>query len=510
MRPVLTALQMREMDRETITQVGIPGAVLMETAGRAVVLAVLDLLGKTPPASAKVVVVCGSGNNGGDGFVVARVLAERGIHCEVFLVMDSKGVTGDAKIYHDAFLQCGGAIAALQTSRQLEAATKTFEDCDVIVDAIFGTGLCRDISGTIAKVVDTMNSSAAAVVAVDLPSGLHADTGAVLGVAVHADATVTMGAAKMANAGAPGFSFGGQLRVAEIGIPGSRLRRVAQTFVVESSDVRHLIPVAGQNAHKVEKGHVLALAGSSGKRGAGRLAGMAALRTGAGLVTLGAASPDQQAEDPLMSWAVSSCSELESAWEGKHALLMGPGMQTDAQAKSLVMHALSHSTIPMVLDADALNHLAGKPKAAKAVQAPLVLTPHPGEAGRLLGLSSVAVQADRLAAVKKLAKLTQAVVVLKGARTCIADGRTGGTPFVLLCEQGGPELATAGTGDVLAGMIAALLAQGLDPAQAAMLGVYWHGVAGRTALHRLGGAGVVASDVVSAIPHARTEIAASE
>ncbi len=507
MRPVLTAHQMREMDRETIEEIGIPGAVLMETAGRAVAAAVLDVLADRKVS--RVAIICGSGNNGGDGFVAARVLAEYGVDCEVFLVAEASSV-GDAKCFYDALLQCQGRVSQLQTSEQLQDAARVFEDCDVLVDAIFGTGLCRDVSGTIASIVAMMNASAATIVAVDIPSGLHADSGAVLGVAIQADRTVTMGAAKIANAGAPGFALGGALRIAEIGIPSARLRRVAQIFVVEKADVAVAMPAAGANSHKVSKGHVLAIAGSEGKRGAGRLAALAALRAGAGLVTLGAATSDQTVADPLMTRVVGTCEEFEAAWQGKHALLIGPGMQSDATGKALVHHALQHCPVPMVLDADALNHLAADVEALQAAKSSLVLTPHPGEAGRLLGMQSSEVQADRVAAVRELAKRSHAVVVLKGARTCICDGRGTGSQEVFICEQGGPELATAGTGDVLAGMIAALLAQGLDSLMAAMLGVFWHGVAGHIALRQLGGAGVIASDVVSAIPRARAEIGASD
>jgi len=507
MRPVLTAQQMRAMDKEAIEQIGIPGVVLMETAGRAVATTVLDFLKSY--AAPHVALVCGTGNNGGDGFVAARVLAEHGVNCEVFLVQGVAGISGDAKIFYEALLKCNVAVSPLQTAQELENAKAAFRAADVLVDAIFGTGLCRDISGHIANVVRVMNASPGATLAVDVPSGLDADTGATLGIAIAATATVTMGASKIANVGAPGFSRNGTLVVAEIGISGSRMRSVADAFLMEGRDVQSLLPGSEGNTHKVAKGHVLAVAGSSGKRGAGRLAGLAALRTGAGLVTLGAASLDSHAADPIMTAQVATIDELTLAWAGKHALVIGPGMHTDSQAAGLVAHAVLHSPVPCILDADALNHLATDPAIARDAKAPLVLTPHPGEAARLLGITSAEVQADRMAAVRQLASETQAVVVLKGARTCIADGRSAESP-VSICEQGGPELATAGTGDVLAGMVGALLAQGLDAFAAAQVAVYWHGVAGRLALRSLGGPGVIASDVIAAIPAARSEIAASK
>jgi NAD(P)H-hydrate epimerase len=509
---------MRAMDKEAIEQVGIPGVVLMETAGRAVARAALDLLtSRTPLASGaslmpcnapRVALVCGTGNNGGDGFVAARVLAEHGIDCEVFLVQDPEGISGDARVFYEALLHCNAVVSPLQTTEDLARAEASLRVADVLVDAIFGTGLCRDISGHIASVVGVMNACAGATLAVDVPSGLAADTGATLGVAINATATVTMGAPKIANIGAPGFSRNGALIVAEIGIPGNRMRRVANAFVTEGADVRSLLSGVPANAHKVAKGHVLAIAGSSGKRGAGRLTGLAALRAGAGLVTLGAASLDAYAADPIMTAQVATTDELTLAWSAKHALVIGPGMHTDPQAAALVVHAIRHSPVPCILDADALNHLATDSTVARDAKAPLVITPHPGEAARLLGVTSAEVQADRMAAVRLLASQTQAVVVLKGARTCIADGRSGESA-VSICEQGGAELATAGTGDVLAGMVGALLAQGLDAFDAARVAVYWHGVAGGVALRNLGGPGVIATDVIAAIPAARSEIAAS-
>lgn len=507
MRPILTAAEMRAVDAETIAAIGIPGAVLMETAGRALAREVRTIAQGAQPLS-RVVVLCGAGNNGGDGFVAARVLAEWGFDVEVFLVLDPAGIGGDAKTFYDALVHCGVSNSAVLSRAQLDTATPNLLAAEVIVDAVFGTGLCRDVTGHIACLFALVAASDARVVAADIPSGLCADTGVALGSSIVADVTVAMGAAKIGNVCDPGFVANGRLTVAEIGIPSERIRSRAGVFLVENADVVAALPTHGARAHKASRGHVLAIAGSEGKRGAGRLAAMAALRSGAGLVTLGAQRLDSHVADPVMTTMIATPPDLAAAWARKAALLLGPGMDAGSEGAALVEYALDHSPIPIVLDADALNHLARTLAGSRLIRSSataVVLTPHPGEAGRLLGIPTAQVQAGRIAAVRELASRTQSVVILKGARTCIADGRTRGLP-VLLCEQGGPELATAGTGDVLAGMVSALLAQGLAAGMAAMVAVYWHGVAGRAARSQIGGLGVVATDVVAAIPTAHTII----
>ncbi len=501
MQPVLMAEQMRALDAETISDVGIPGAVLMETAGRAVATAALGMLSER---DSLVVVLCGSGNNGGDGFVAARVLQERGLACELFLVLGEEGeMRGDAKLFLDAYKKCGGVVS------EASALDSALARAGLVIDAIFGTGLCRPIEGELASVIARINKVPAPILAIDIPSGLRADDGAVLGAHIRAQVTVAMAAAKIANVGAPGFAHCGRLEVAEIGIPSKRIYAEARVFLIEASDVSAAMPVAPVTGHKGQRGHALVVAGSPGKRGAGRLAALAALRAGAGLATLAGPELDLQAADPLMTQIVALPAHLDAALVGKNALLMGPGMDTGATGAALVRHALAKCDLPMVLDAGALTHLASDLRFALAAKGPLVLTPHPGEAGRLLGIPTATVQADRIAAARQLARETGALVILKGARTCICDGRNHASPgvlTVLLSDSGGPELATAGTGDVLAGMVAALLAGGLDVADAAMVAVHWHGVAGQLAQEQLGGPGCVASDVVAAIPKARGQV----
>ncbi len=500
MQPVLTAEQMRVMDAETIADLGIPGVVLMETAGRAVAHAALRMLGQGDHATPRVIVLCGVGNNAGDGFVAARVLQEHGIACEVFLVLGETSIRGDAKTFLDAYRACDGTIAPLSELDQALA------NATLVVDAIFGTGLCRAVDGEVATLFSRIQDASVLVLAIDIPSGLRADDGAVLGACMDAQVTVAMAAAKIANVTAPGFAHCGRITVAEIGIPSSRIAAAARVFLIEEGDVHAAMPRVQINGHKGQRGHALMVCGSPGKQGAGRLAVLAALRAGAGLVTLAGPSQDTQAADPIMTEQVATPSDLDTALVGKAALLIGPGMDAGATGAALVRHALAKCDLPTVLDAGALTHLASDLRFALAAKGPLVLTPHPGEAGRLLGIATAAVQADRIAAVRQLARETGALVILKGARTCICDGRAHVDPgvlTVLVSDTGGPELATAGTGDVLAGMVTALLAGGLAIADAAMVAVHWHGVAGGLAQEQLGGPGCVASDLIAAIPKAR-------
>jgi NAD(P)H-hydrate epimerase len=490
MKPVVTAIEMRALDRATIEEIGLPGAVLMETAGRAVADAAAPLA-----AAGHVAVVCGPGNNGGDGFVAARVLRERGADAVVYLACPREAVRGDARLHLEALERSGGVVRDLSTASYLEEHGAAIAGAAVVVDALFGTGLTRAVEGHAAAVIARIDQASGTVVAADLPSGIDADTGGVLGVAVTADVTVTMGALKVGLASAPGFVHAGEVRVAEIGIPRALIvAQGARAGLIDEGDARAMAPRPGPLDHKGTRGHVLVVGGSPGRRGAARLAASAALRAGAGLVTLAGAGPGEvAAADPVMTASCDDAVALAGLVAGKDAIVIGPGMQRGAAGRALVDAALDAGA-PVVLDADALNHLGTDLARVAAATAPAILTPHPGEAARLLGVTVAAIEADRLAAVRRLAGASRAIVVLKGARTLVCDG-TLGDEFVSINPTGAPALATGGTGDVLAGAIGALLAQGLAPADAARLGVWVHGVAGELAGGALGTRGATATDV---------------
>ncbi len=510
MRYIVTAAEMRAIDAATIEEIGIPGAVLMENAGRAVAEDVIDELRGRVDEPARVAVVCGGGNNGGDGYVAARWLRELGVSAVVYLATADGKVRGDARVHLDAYQQSGGVVLSIADAGELAEHRPDIESADLVLDCLFGTGLDRAVEGHYAQVIETMNRAAGTVVAVDIPSGLGADRGDVLGVAVTADRTVTMAFLKVGLVGAPGFARCGDVEVAAIGIP----RRLAQAHgvrlaLLEPSDVRPWLPPTRATDHKNRRGHALVVAGSPGKRGAGRLCAWAALRSGAGLVTLASGGGEIAAADPVMTAALEP-GETEVLIElaaGKRAIAIGPGMPLGESGRALVLAALSRCEMPLVLDADALNHLGTDLALVAASPAPVILTPHPGEAARLLGTDAASIEADRVAAVRRLAEASGAVVVLKGARTLVCDGTTA-DGFVTVNPTGNEGLATAGSGDVLTGMIAGLLAQGAAVAEAARLAVWMHGVAADHLRETLGVRSMTAADVAEAIPAAIADLLA--
>jgi hydroxyethylthiazole kinase-like uncharacterized protein yjeF len=507
MLPVVTADEMRALDRATIDDLGLPGMVLMETAGRAVADAAWTALAGRRHRTAAV--VCGPGNNGGDGYVAARVLAERGAVVTTYLAAPRSAIRGDAAAHLAVLERTGGRVVAVTTPGELAAHRAAIESANVVVDALFGVGLARPIVGLHAALIAAMNASSGVRIAADIPSGVATDSGAVLGAAVVADVTITMAALKVALVSAPGFTFAGDVRVAEIGIPPPRLATsAAQAALVEAADIRAVLPAPHPLDHKGRRGHAIVVAGSPGKRGAARLAAHAALRAGAGLVTLagwGDLGTEIAAPDPIMTELLIRPDALPALLAGKDAIAIGPGLITGAAGLALVEAALA-SSLPTVIDADGLNAIANAPARLADAAGPVVITPHPGEAGRLLATTAAAIESDRLAAARALAALTRAVVVLKGARTIVCDGRAGAR-FCTINPTGGPALATGGTGDVLAGTIAALLAQGLPAVDAARAAVYAHGLAGDRLLARLG-RGATATDLADELAPTITSLLA--
>ena len=504
MRPVVTAAEMRALDHATIDDIGIPAFTLMETAGRAVAHVAMEML---DDSGGHVAVVCGPGNNGGDGFVAARVLRDLGLDAAVYLAVGRSSIRGDAAAHLQVYERAGGVVRMVDTPQALGDLGDAIAGAALAVDALFGVGLSRPLEGHFADVVSLINHAQRRL-AVDIPSGLDADTGKVLGTVVAADTTITMGAMKIALASAPGFAHCGAVDVADIGIPSGVLATQAvRAGLVEEADVARWLPHAELLDHKGRRGHVLIIGGMPGMRGAGRLCANAALRAGAGLVTLATAG-DVIADDSVMTKALAT--NLGELLAGKSAIVIGPGLGQSEPAAGWLGEVLA-SGVPAVLDADALNLVAGiidaggrsesgrlHLGAVKGAAGPIVLTPHPGEAARLLGTTAAEIEADRFAAARALATRAHAVVVLKGARTIVCDG-TLDDDYCSINPTGGPELATGGSGDVLAGMIGALLAQGVSAADAARAAVFVHGLAGERLAVEHGRRGVVSSDLPVAI-----------
>ncbi|GAB4251096.1 NAD(P)H-hydrate dehydratase [Deferrisoma sp.] len=506
MLELLTAEEMKALDAWTIQEVGVPGPVLMETAGRGVVRALLDRFA-AEAGRGPVVVVCGRGNNGGDGFVVARCLKNYGLDAVAVLLGSRDRVGGDAAVHLGAFLGSGGCLVEVTEGCEAEAAARV-RGAALVVDAVLGTGLRAEVQGLAARAIGWMNEAPAPVVSVDIPSGVDSDTGAVRGAAVRADLTVTFAWPKRGHFLFPGAGLRGELAVVDIGIPRSGVGRVGpEVALIDPEDLAGLV-CRPPDAHKGTLGHVWVVGGSRGKTGAPGLAAVGALRAGAGLATV--ASPGGlgiEARLPLEvmthpvdegpDWPAGAWETL--AGEPADAWVVGPGLGTGENAGRLVGALLERAESPCVVDADALNLLAaaGTPRLGPD----RVLTPHPGEAARLLGRSTAEVQADRVGAAKALVERTGAVVVLKGAGTLVAaPGER-----VWLVAAGNPGMATAGTGDVLAGVIGALLARGLAPSDAARLGAWVHAAAGDAAA-AAGVEGRMAGDLLARLPEAMARI----
>jgi hydroxyethylthiazole kinase-like uncharacterized protein yjeF len=475
---IYTSEQVRELDRRAIGLCGIPGYELMSRAG----LATLDAIRSSWPDARSLAVLCGPGNNGGDGYVIARAAAAQGLRAAAVTLTDPQRLTGDAQLAHDAFVAGGGRT----TPWSLDVLHG-----DVLVDALFGIGLNRALDGEIAEAIEAVNAAGRPVVAVDVPSGLHADTGAVLGTAVRANLTVSFIGRKIGSYVGSGLEHCGELRLHELGVPDEAYwTSTPVAHLLDTSDVRTALPPRPRAAHKGDHGHVLVIGGAPGMGGAARLAGEAALRAGAGLVTV-ACHPQSVAalasRPELMTLAAGSSAELTSVLARATVIALGPGLAQSEWSTSMFEAALAAGK-PLVVDADALNLLAARPMRRDD----WVLTPHPGEAARLLGRTTADVQGGRLAAAAELQRLYHGHVVLKGAGSIVHSP----DQPPLICDRGNPGMAAAGMGDVLTGTIAGIAAQCGQLSPAARAGVLVHAQAGDLAARR-GERGLTASDLIA-------------
>jgi NAD(P)H-hydrate epimerase len=501
--PLLDAETMRGVDRWAIDIRGVPSLDLMERAGAGVTRAIERLAPDGPVA-----VVCGKGNNGGDGLVVARLLREAARSVTVVCAAPPGAFAGDARVNLDRL----PGDAPLELTEDRERSERALTEATVIVDALLGTGFQGEPHGTVGEAIEAVNAARAPVVSVDVPSGVDSSTGVASGAAVRAVVTVSFHAGKPGLWIGPGKAHAGEVETIEIGIP--RGWPGAAKIGLIAPSVLGLLPRRGPSSTKFLSGHVLIAGGSRGLTGAPRMAAEAAMRAGAGYVTafvpaslqaiLATAGPPElmthglpDEDGGLTAGGVQDV--LEASRRGG-ALALGPGLGRSDGAVQFIRELAHGAKVALVLDADGLNAHAGRLSELAARTAPTVLTPHAGELGRLLEVGSEEIERERLRHVRAAAEQSRAVVVLKGDDTLIADpsGRVAVSP------GGAPALATAGTGDVLTGVIAALLAAGLDPFTAAAAGVSLHAEAGREAARRQGAAeGVVASDVIAALPAAR-------
>jgi ADP-dependent NAD(P)H-hydrate dehydratase / NAD(P)H-hydrate epimerase len=500
MLPVLTAAQTAALDRETEAR-GTPVPALMERAGHAAAGAAVRLTGGA--YGRRAVVVCGKGNNGGDGLVAARHLARAGLGVDVFLLDEPSTLRGAPAAMLEHLRRSG------VTPANLSRLDRSLAWADVAVDAIFGTGFRGRAEGRHARAIEALTASDAAVVAVDIPSGVEGDSGAVHGPAVRADVTVTFGGPKLGTLLFPGAAHAGHVEVVDIGFPPDLL--LSDVMLVEREDVRGIWPRRAPETHKRRSGVVLVVAGSRRMPGAPRLIAEGAYRAGAGLITVAAprsalgvvhasvaeATSVPLPEGPAGALAAAAWDELSARIDSFDALAVGPGLSTDQETPGLVHRLVRESPVPLVIDADAINAFAGRPGDLGDRRSPAVLTPHTGEFARLFAMPVEEVVGDRVGLTRKAAAETGCVVLLKGTHTVIAtpDGD------VRITTTGTPVLATGGTGDVLTGVIAALLGRGLDAFDAAAAGAYVHGLAGRLAGERTG-EGTLSGEVARAVPEA--------
>ena len=514
---ILTAEQMREADRRTIQDIGIPSLVLMENAGRQAVAAMESIFQDL--ADRRVAVLSGKGNNGGDGFVVARTLHQRGIEVSVFLVGRVADIKGDARVNLEILGRLGITVVEIADESAWELHFSEISQHTLIVDALFGTGLKSALSGIYETIIADVNGSGISVVAIDVPSGLSADTPDLIGDCIEAALTVTLGAPKLPLVLPPAEEKAGEVVIADIGIPADIIDTVEgqRVELMTRDQIRLLINPRGSDAHKGDFGRVLIVAGSRGKTGAAIMAAHGALRSGAGLVTIAtprscvpivaAHTPEYMTEalDETIDGTIDFAAAEYVLALSADVLAVGPGLGRGEGVETFMRELLEKSEVPLVFDADALNAFAGEPASLVGREGrDLIITPHPGEMARLVGCTVEDVQADRMGIARDFASTHRVYVLLKGYRSLIAtpDGK------VFINPTGSPGMATGGTGDVLLGMIAAWLAQLLDAEAACKLATYVHGAAGELADADEGEISMNAMDLAGHIGDAVLELTA--
>lgn len=506
---LLTAAEMRRMDEMTIENFGLPGRVLMENAGRGAARVILENFPDIYASS--VTVVAGRGNNGGDGFVIARYLDQAGVNVTVYLLAERSRVRGDALANLEMLSALNVEVVELSDKNAFTRYKADMGKNRLWVDAILGTGLTDEVKGYYQAVIGYMNNHPSPVFAVDIPSGLNSETGNPCGICVNADATATFAFAKIGHLLMPGATHTGRLHIIDIGIPPYIVEHVRpKQHLSRLGEIRASMKPRPMQAHKGTTGHLLVVAGSPGKSGAAVMTAMSGMRCGAGLVTIGIPQSINTAVESQACEAMTRplddngagiltnamADEILALLADKQCLALGPGIGTAEKTKSLVKILVGKSPAPVVLDADGLNCIAGNLETFKNKKSEIILTPHPGEMARLTGTTAANVQKDRIGAARALATAHEVHVVLKGARTVIAmpDGR------IHINPTGNPGMASGGMGDVLTGMIAGFIAQKYSIRDSLRIAVYLHGAAGDMLQQDRGDYGYLATDVMNILP----------
>ncbi|HER24288.1 MAG TPA: NAD(P)H-hydrate dehydratase [Candidatus Atribacteria bacterium] len=507
---VATSQQMREIDRKAIVEKKISGLDLMENAGFKIFQSLKEIYPDL--RLKKIIIFSGSGNNGGDGFVVTRYLHNYGVKVKVFLLAPFHKIKDEAGENLNIIDKMGIELLEVETVK-IEEIQKTIQDSDLIIDAILGTGLQGKVTGLKADIINLINRVNRDVVAIDVPSGLNADSGKIEGPCIKATHTITLALPKIGLMLFPGASFAGKVRVEDIGIPSSLLQNnKIKTNIITEEIVRSILPFRSACSHKGSFGKVLILAGSVGMTGAAYLSSEAAMRSGAGIVLLGI----PQSLNPIMEIKLTEVMTLPLAETKKQSLAedaeeailgpmkdfsvlgIGPGISRELETQRLVRKIIEKSNIPLVIDADAIFALSKELSLLKKVKIPPVITPHPGEMATLINKDIGYVLDHQLAIAREIAQEFRVIVVLKGARTIITNKE--GEVYINIGDNSG--MATGGAGDVLTGIISSLIAQGADSFSAAIAGVYIHSLAGDLARQLKGERGMIAGDILSQVPYA--------
>lgn len=505
---VVTAEEMRRIDQETIQNIGIPGIVLMENAGLGVICAIEKNFDMSNIK--KISIFVGKGNNGGDGLVIARHLKNKGYDIKIYLLSSPDRFQGDALVNLHIAQNMGLNIETILSESDLEYHKTNIANSDLLIDAIFGTGLTGAVRGVAAKVISFINHTGLPVVAVDLPSGLDSDTGKIEGECIKAILTVTMGLPKRGLLLYPGAGFIGKLEITDIGIPSSVIESQGIKVNLIQVDNIQKLPKRLPDSHKGNFGRVLVLGGSVGLTGAAAMASESALRAGAGLVTLGipkSLNPIMEGkltevmtlplpETENQAFSKSSFDNIMKIVNNFDVVAIGPGMSRDPETSWLVRELCKSINIPKIIDADGLNAISEDKSVLKDIDKNTIFTPHPGEMARLIDGTVSDVQSDRVNIAQRFAIDNNIIMILKGVPTVVAEPNG----EVYLNTTGNPGLASGGTGDVLTGIIAGFIAQGLTLRDSAILGVYIHGLAGDMAAEELGEPGMIAGDVIKFIP----------
>jgi NAD(P)H-hydrate epimerase len=501
---------MRLIDKVTIEKFGIPGRVLMENAGREAVKIFEKTFEKS--LNKKIAVAACSGNNGGDGFVIARYLFSYGYDITLFLFSDPKKIKGEAKDNFKLLQSLDMPIIIADTPKKFNNYKKIMDTADIWIDAMLGTGLKYRVKEHIKNIIEYINSLKKPIFAIDMPSGLNLDAGLPNGASIKADYTVAFGLAKTGQKLYPGAKYTGKLKVADIGIPPRVIKEASlKTRLITQDYIKSKFLQKEPDAHKGDCGHLFIIAGSEGKTGAAILTAKAASRSGAGLVTMAVPESVNRTIESCVTEAmtcplpetskkiikIEAFNIIKKFLKGKNCIAAGPGLGTENNVKKLIYKLIEEAEVPMVIDADALNAVSENPEILKKAKAPLILTPHPKEMARLIKKDVRHVCEKKIDTAKKFAEKYNVILILKGAGTVIAmpDGS------VFINSTGNQGMASGGTGDVLTGIIAGFVSQGYAPAISAIIGVYMHGAAGDAAADKKGFAGLIASDIIDALPY---------